>query len=63
MTEEFMESILTIVLCATLFIGILTVIFGLEVLWITLLICTIVSLGTALVTLGVLLAKYNERAK
>lgn len=58
-----MEDVLLSILCVTLAIGILTMLFGLGLLWTIFLICSIVLLGVSLVYLGILLAKYNKRAK
>jgi len=58
-----MEDVLLSILCVTLAIGILTMLFGLGLLWTTFLICSIVLLGVSLVYLGILLVKYNKRAK
>lgn len=63
MTEDFMEDVLLSILCVTLAIGILTMLFGLGLLWTTFLVCSIVLLGVSLVFLGILLARYNKRAK
>lgn len=63
MTEDFMEDVLLSILCVTLAIGILTMLFGLGLLWTTFLVCSIVLLGVSLVFLGILLARHNKRAK